>query len=149
MTDNEVNTHGLVVPFGRHKGTLLTRVPVSYLKWMVNESPEGANPQFQDWHVLAKAELKRRGTVTPELEISGHAIDRASLLCRKTWHEDRGKDEGLHAWLVRVSQEALKLIKDDADSIIYKEMKLVFERGSEWPVLKTVVPKWKKKVEEA
>jgi hypothetical protein len=90
---------------------------------------------------IAKAELERRGTVTPNLEISGHAIDRASLNCRKIWHETaKDNNEGIHAWLVRICEEALSEYKpDEESSIFYKGMKLVFESG-EWPVLKTIIP---------
>lgn len=126
-----INTHGMVCDFGRHKGTPYTQLPVSYLKWMVNADHSRAD--------VAAAELKRRGTVTPDLEISGHAVDRASLNCRKVWHGDRGQDEGLHAWLVRVSGEALKQPKDAKGRHRHKGMKFVFEADGVWPVLKTVM----------
>lgn len=87
-----VNTHNLVVDFGRHKGQLWTRIPISYLKWLVNSRTQWAN--------IAQSELDRRGVVTPdELEITGHALDRASLNCLKEWKKTRYRDEGLHAWL--------------------------------------------------
>ena len=35
---NDINTHGLVCDFGRHKGIPYTRLPVSYLTWMVNRT---------------------------------------------------------------------------------------------------------------
>lgn len=128
-----MNTHNLICDFGRHKGLLYTRLPVQYLKWMVQSSHSKAE--------IAKAELERRGTVTPNLEISGHAIDRASLNCRKIWHETaKDNNEGIHAWLVRICEEALSEYKpDEESSIFYKGMKLVFESG-EWPVLKTIIP---------
>lgn len=128
-----MNTHGVTVNFGRHKGQLLTRVPVSYLKWMVGCRHSQAT--------LAQAELDRRGTVTPDCDISGHAIDRASLLCRKIWHENRSESEGLHAWLVRVTLEALQHgEKLDSGKIRYCRMKFVIEQDGLWPVLKTVSP---------
>jgi len=130
MTD--IDTHGVRLEFGRHRGELLTRVPVSYLKWMLNAKHSQAN--------LAQAELKRRGTVTPDLEVSGHAIDRASLLCRSFWHHDRRDDEGLHAWLVRVSGEALKSGEKINEKIAWKGMKFKFVADGIWPVLLTVMP---------
>ena len=130
----EINTHGMICNLGRHKGVPYTQVPVSYLKWMVN-----ADARESD---IAKAELDRRGTVTPEIEISGHAIDRASLSCRKIWHETRDGGEGLHAWLVRVAQEALKDgRKDDKGRYHFINMKFVFVEDGIWPVLKTVMRK--------
>lgn len=82
----ELNTHGVRLDFGKHSGELITRVPVSYLKWMVRNGTKSSD--------LAAAELERRGTQTPEVEVSGHAIDRASLNCRKTWHETRNEARG-------------------------------------------------------
>jgi len=130
----EINTHGMVCDFGRHKGTPYTQVPVSYLKWMVNSRCSREE--------IAKAELKRRGTVTPDLDISGHAIDRASLSCRKIWHETKKEDEGLHAWLVRMTEEAMAQGTIDAKGrYIYNDMKLAIEQDGVWPVLKTIMRK--------
>lgn len=131
---NDINTHNLICDFGRHKGTTYTQLPVSYLKWMVNSNHSRLE--------IAQAELKRRGTVTPDIDISGHAIDRASLNCRKIWHETRAKDEGLHAWLVRIAKEALELKNMDAKGrYLHNNLKLVFEMDGNWPVLKTVMPR--------
>jgi hypothetical protein len=125
-----------VCDFGKHRGELYTRIPVSYLKWMVNIEHSRSE--------IAEAELNRRGTVTPDMDISGHAIDKASLRCRKIWHEDRNDEEGLHAWLVRICKEAIEihgeLIKTQG-ACIHKGMKLAFEFEGRWPVLKTVIRK--------
>lgn len=128
-----MNTHGLRIDFGKHKGVLYTRVPVSYLRWMVQCNHSHAE--------IAKAELDRRGTVLPNVEVSGHAIDSASLRLRHIWHKTAKSDsEELHAWLCRICSEALAQSKsDDEGRIFYKGMKLVFEDG-EWPVLKTCMP---------
>jgi len=126
-----LNTHDWLMPFGKHKGERITRVPVSYLKFMVREKTNHAD--------MAQAELDRRGTVTPDIEISGHAIDSASLRIRKTWHESRGDDEGLHAWLVRMASEALVSGEQRGDKIALGGVLWVFERDGEWPLLKTVM----------
>lgn len=129
----EINTHGMVCDFGKHAGERYTRIPVSYLKWMVNAGHTKAD--------IAAAELKRRGTTTPELEISGHAIDRVSLFCRSIWHYTRNEDEGIHSWLVRVSQEALASVDGKPEGkVLYLGMKFVFEIDGVWPVVKTVMP---------
>lgn len=128
-----MNTHGLIVDFGKWNGHLYTRVPVQYLKWMVQSGHSKAE--------IAKAELERRGTVTPELDITGHAIDSASNRLLGMWTSTKKDGEGLHAWLCRVALEAFRsgtLSSDNA--IIYKGVKWIFEPG-EWPVLKTVMPK--------
>lgn len=129
-----MNTHNLIVDFGRHRGERYTRLPVNYLKWMVQSNHTKAD--------IAKAELDRRGTVTPEFDLSGHAIDSASLRLRWYWHETaKSKEEGLHAWLCRMCKEALAQSQPDSEGVLfYGEMKMVFELGT-WPVLKTVMPR--------
>lgn len=127
-----MNTHGLIVDFGKWNGHLYTRVPVQYLKWMVQSGHSKAE--------IAKAELERRGTVTPELDVSGHAVDRASKILLKVWQNDSAvTEEGLHGWLCRVALEAYKSRKrNDHEYAIYRGIKWVFQLG-EWPVLKTVM----------
>ena len=127
-----INTHGMICDFGKHKGVFYTRMPVAYLKWMVNSDHSRKE--------IAEAELKRRGTVTPDLDVSGHAIDSASLRCRKIWHETKNKDEGLHAWLVRMAGEAIaENNTDDQGRYLYQGIKFAFEMDGVWPVLKTVM----------
>lgn len=134
-----MDTHNLICDFGRHKGERYTRIPISYLKWMINSN--------HDKKAIAEAELKRRGTVTPDLELSGHAIDKASLRCLEVWKNTRNENEGLHAWLLRMSAEAMKhgmegsnKYKGGEDDIVYfySSMKFVFVKDGVWPVLKTI-----------
>ena len=127
-----MNTHGMICDFGKHEDVPYTRIPVSYLKWMVNSN--------HSRKIIAQAELDRRGTVTPDMEISGHAIDRASLSCRDIWHGTSSKDEGLHAWLTKVAQNALKKGKKDKKGRYrYLGMMFAFTQDGVWPVLKTVM----------
>lgn len=128
-----MNTHGIEITFGKHKGQLITRVPLNYLKWMIN-----CNSQMSDY---ARAELERRGDTLPTVELSGHAIDNASLRVRKIWHEDRKENEGLYTWLMRVTLEALEVGELKNSKHHYKGMKLVIEQGEEYPVLKTIMRK--------
>lgn len=123
---------------GRHRGELITRVPVSYLRWMVNERHQEAE--------VAAQELARRGTVFPNVDISGHAIDRASLRCLGVWRARRrdGK-EGLHAWMTRAAEAAYQKLEKDAVSVVHDGVRWVFHRGGVWPTVKTVMlPKPKK-----
>ena len=133
-----MNTHGLEIGFGRHKGTLFTRVPASYLRWMVNE-------RSQEWEI-AQAEIDRRGHSLPEVELSGHAIDSASFRVLKVWESTRTKDEGLHSWLERMVLEAIEA-NDVVDKgkqsngrtkLRYNGMELVIKQGEEFPALVTV-----------
>lgn len=132
------NTHNEVIDFGRHKGERWTRLPISYLKWMLNEMPKDS----EKW-AMADAELERRGDTMPtEIEISNHAIDKASLRVRKAWHTDRGQDEGLYSWLVRISTEALSEKNKQGEQnerMNYKGCKLIFTYGNYFPTLKTVM----------
>lgn len=122
-----------VLDFGRHKGTRITRVPISYLRWMVNES--------HSWADQAKAELDRRGVgELPSLELSTHAIDRASLRVRRQWHQDRGSQEGLYTWLLRIAGEALEAGPVEGDCYEVRGVRLVIAQGQEWPVVTTVMP---------
>jgi hypothetical protein len=127
-----INPHGQTIEFGKHKGELFTRLPVSYLKWMINEGTKQSD--------VAKAEFARRGDTMPEVELSGHAIDNASLRVRKIWHETRGQDEGLYSWLQRITLEALKNGEQKGDdAYVYQGMKLIICEGAEFPTLKTIM----------
>lgn len=127
-----MNTHGLVCDFGRFKGALYTRMPLSYLKWMVNSRHSRAG--------IAGAELARRGSGTPDMEVTAHAVDRASLRCIDLWESTRQDEEGLHAWLARMAAEALAADRaDDQGRFQYGGIKFVFEQAGVWPVLKTVL----------
>ncbi len=135
MGDKKINTHGMVMDKGKHRGELYTRIPIGYLKWMINVGHSNAD--------IAAAELDRRGTVIDhDFIISNHAIDRVSLRCMGLWEEDREKDEGLYSWLARVVGECVRLIDKDKAGVVkmrYKGMKLVFDIEGVWPVLKTVM----------
>ncbi len=131
--DESLNTHGVVLSFGKHKGKLLTRVPLQYIKWMMNSDV----PQ----RALAKAEFKRRGDTMPIVELSGHAVDNASLRVRKIWHETAiNKDEGLYSWLQRMTLQALEQgVQLESGKIKYLGMKFVIEQGEEFPVLVSIM----------
>lgn len=127
-----LNTHGVTISYGKHKGELITRLPASYLRWMVNENA--------DMSEYAKAEIERRGHKLPEIELSGHAIDNASLRVRNIWHETSKSGEGLYSWLMRVTLEAIEQGQRlESGKIKYLGMKFVVVEGEEFPVLKTIM----------
>ena len=136
MAGKHINTHGLKVDFGKHKGELWTRVPVGYLRWCVNELPKD-----RDTHRIAEAELARRGDTMPTtVNISNHAIDKASLRLLTAWQANRYDDEGLYSWLVRMCNEALKAEDGNRPKrITYNGCVLIFAYGNAYPTLKTVV----------
>lgn len=126
-----INPHHKIIEFGKHKGELFTRLPVSYLRWMINEKA----PQWE----IAKAEFERRGDTMPQVELSGHAIDNASLRVRNIWLVHRRKNEGLYTWLQRMTLEAIENGKEVEGKIEYEGMKFVVSQGEEFPVLKTIM----------
>lgn len=75
----------------------------------------------------------------PLVELSGHAIDKASLRCRKIWHQTRKEGEGLWSWLQRMTLEAIEQGAVTGDRIHYKGMKFCVMQGDEIPVLKTIM----------
>lgn len=131
----DIDTHGLLIDFGKHKGQPYTRAPISYLRWMVNSGHSRAD--------IAIAELNRRGIalVDVPIEISGHAIDTASLRCWKIYRDNRKTaNEGLHAWLMRTCVDALAANDLGADGAVYHlGMKLVLFQGDLHWTLKTVM----------
>lgn len=132
-----VNTHNMVVDFGKHKGEYWTRIPASYLRWLVNQ-PDNL-PEFADHKKYAQSELDRRGTkIESGVEITPHAIDTASLRIRKIWHEDRSENEGLYTWLTRVANEAIESVSGKPEKIKYKGIHFIFKQGNIFPILKTV-----------
>lgn len=125
------DTHNKFIEFGKHKGERWTRVPVSYLRWIANES-QGMNRE------MAESELERRGTTIPtEVELSGHAIDRASQMT------DEWIKKGVHSWLTIIAGEAMKEVID-SEVVYYKGFKFVFKIGNHFPILKTIMKKEEK-----
>lgn len=130
-----MNTHKVVVDFGKHKGMLWTRVPKDYLRWLANQGVEHRS-------LMAKAELERRGTkISSAVDISPHAIDRASVRCRKAWHQSViDPDEGIYSWLSRTCVEALEKAGGRPERLEHNDVVLCFQWGEIYPILKTVLP---------
>ena len=130
-----IDTHGMLIDFGKHKGEPYTRAPISYLRWMVDSGHSRAE--------VAQAELERRGIplVNAPIEISGHAIDSASLRLWKIYRDTRkSAREGLHAWLVRTCVDAMAAGDPNLDGAVnYNGMKLVLHKGDLHYTLKTVM----------
>jgi uncharacterized protein (DUF3820 family) len=128
----EINTHGLTIDFGKHKGELFTRLPRSYIRWMINE-------KCPNWEI-AKAEFERRGDTMPKVELSGHAIDNASLRVISIWQTRMSLHEGFYSWLQRMTLEAIEHGEPMGDQIHwYKGMKFCIAEGEEFPTLKTIM----------
>ena len=130
------NTHHLKIDFGQHVGTPWTQVPVGYLRWIANEKT--MNKERVE---LAISELNRRGSTLPEIKVTHHAIDRASLRVFSRWANRSNRAEGFYSWLHRVAADAATLrdTKKDDQRITKDGIKFVFTFGRQYPILKTVL----------
>ncbi len=128
-----VNTHFWTMRDGPYRGRAITRVPADYLRKMVKADHEHAD--------IARAELERREPVPFVVNVSPHAIDRASVTCLRVWRKDRRKEEGLYSWLARVAEEAwaLRVPAAERERRKHKGMRFVFREDRGRPVLVTVV----------
>lgn len=98
----------VVMPWGPYQGERITRVPPSYL-FRLRDNPCDAVPpgDWNSWSQVAQAELDRRGTYIPEVEVTSHAIDQASLRILPVWRREAGEREGLHRWMAHTAMSAL------------------------------------------
>lgn len=137
---SEPDPHNVRIQFGKYCGERFTRLPLSYLRWMVRTSTRDA--------ALAEAELNRRGKGLHEhdIEITGHAVDTASLRLWAEFLHDHGEREGLHAWLQRVAAEALAGGEVDRKGrAIWRErVLLAYEQDGPVAVVKTVMRRKKR-----
>ena len=128
-----IDTNNLYVVQGRYKGTLWTRLPRRYLMWVAN------SPKHQDYYI-AISELERRGSNIQKesVELTSHAIDRASLSLYRKYLKDRKEGEGLYSWLYKNTVEADKKNKLRSTEIVHNGITFVFKFGRLMPVLITV-----------
>jgi len=127
-----VDTHGVTITYGRYKGERFTRLPIPYLKKMVEHKMAMSR--------YAKAELKRRGFDADKcIDISPHSIDMASTRLLGHWKRTRRKGEGIFTWLHRIALEAIEKGNQDADGrYLHNKMKLSIKTEGVFPVLITV-----------
>lgn len=132
------NTHNVRVDFGKHAGKLWTRVPIPYLRWMINTGHSQAT--------MARAELDRRGIpAVMDFEVRNHAIDRASQFFLEDWQAERDGDEGLCSWIYRRAAIAIELARDIPPSddgsvrVDHRGICFVIQMAEEWPVVLTVM----------
>lgn len=87
------------MPSGKYAGTPISGVPPGYLRRLsATKGKLGA---------MAKLELIRRGIEAYSIEVTAHAVDRASLRLGAQWAQHSEAGEGIHAWLGRMAEEAL------------------------------------------
>ena len=135
------------VHFGPYKGTLWNRVPIHYLKEIVDTQPEDTTIWWQ-----AKKQLEKRAVSTEkQMDISRHAINRMSTrfldeYISKRKELPRGDHEGIVDYTNRLAWDAIKdgtILPDTEDGIMieYQNKKWKFVRlANGEPRLITIVP---------
>ena len=131
----EINTRRLKVDFGKYKGKFWTQVPINYIRWLLNKENLINVPRD-----VAMAEVKRRGTLlSKSVEVSAHAIDRASQLMLDDYLAEKN-NFGFYTWVqIRATlafQEGKRLREDRFE---YKGYSWVFDFGVIFPILTTVM----------
>ncbi len=128
-----IDTNNLYIVNGKHKGCLWTRVPRRYLMWVANIT------NHQDYE-LAISELERRGSSVDDetVEITAHAIDRASLVLYRKYLKERKDNEGLYSWIYRNVVIADKRNRERRTEVDYNKITFIFKFGRVVPVLVTV-----------
>ena len=136
MESKPTNTHNQTIWFGKYEGERWTRLPIGYIRWLINKPTR--DPKA---YAMAKSEMARRGDTMPSVvEISNHAIDKASIRLLPYWQDGRKEDEGLYSWLARICTEALSRHNSEKPERIHcKGYTLVFAYGDYYPTLKTVL----------
>ena len=133
------------IEHGKHRGQLWTRLPLAYVRFLANSS-HGTQ------QAIALAELERRG-VDPRndghgIEVTMHAIDRASQKLLHIWDERRKGDEGLATWLARSSLDALQKGEFRNGRYEFEGVRYVIKEGYLEPVLASIYPLDEKNYEE-
>lgn len=139
-----VNTANARLAFGKHCGELVTRIPVSYLRWLVIAGVSApvqlpAEGTQVSAHRVAAAEMERRGERLNSVEISAHSVDRFSVHGLSIWRREARKGEGMYSFIERV---AASLMATDSGKCTVEHLGLrwIFDHSGRVPVLKTVVP---------
>lgn len=135
------------VHFGPYKGTLWNRVPIHYLKEIVDTQPEDTTIWWQ-----AKKQLEKRAvSKEKQMDISRHAINRMSTrfldeYISKRKELPRGDHEGIVGYTNRLAWDAIKdgtILPNTEDGIMieYQNKKWKFVRlANGEPRLITIVP---------
>lgn len=147
----KIDTHKAKVNFGKkYFRKLITRVPVSFLRWILQEQITNKTVELADGSLVsaldaAKAELERRGEREDRVSITHHAIDRMSLRFLEIWQDWARMEEGIVAFMERTVYEIFDEQVNDA--IVYRRPERFEACGIDWvlkldgptPILLTVV----------
>ena len=115
---------------GKYRGQLWSRIPLGYLKFLIRIDAKDSD--------RAKRELDRRGTIVDnEVELTKHAIDRASVYCFESWRRKKNR-VGLYTWLHDRAVQAIKNGDRRGENIYHNGIKFVFDLKGIQPTLITV-----------
>lgn len=121
-------------PVGKFRGVSIKRTPTKFLEWAERAMPE-------PFCVKAREELDRRGTSHKKIQVSDHAIDRASTRLLKLWMDETSGEIGLYSWLAAKADQALDTAEFNMHETIvvtHEWITYVFDMKMVIPVLMTV-----------
>ena len=113
MSSTPPDMAGKKIEFGQFKGEAWARLPISYLKALTRDNGIHKAAKF------AIAELNRRGEKVEEeyIEVTRHALNRATSQCLDIFIKTRYNKEGAYAWCTRLFEEALSKGKNQEAGI--------------------------------
>lgn len=121
-------------PIGRFKGVAITRTPLKYLQWADRNMEEHLSKK-------AREEIERRGVPQRTLEVSDHAIDKASTRFCQIWQAETCMSVGLLTWLSKRAEQALESVPartDEKMKISHAGIVFVFDLSTTVPFLISV-----------
>jgi hypothetical protein len=108
-----------IITFGKHKGTPITEVPVSYLTWMVASFSEPGNEKEWTikWVAVASRELKRRARVKRRAIRDGRFLEKEEKPKARKPSPEAREDHRRKQTLVVMQEceEAAAKAKEEAD----------------------------------
>lgn len=117
----EYDTRDVVLTFGAHKEKHISRVPVRYLIWAINEKVHNQlryrRGQTELFWKLAEAEIDRRALVTKQYGVTKEAIDFISRLHYNVYLQTREPNEGIFSWAERMLEVAVDYIDRESDNV--------------------------------
>lgn len=132
MLNAKIAQDGKLVPYGKYKGYQWSMVPIRFLKFQLNNKTSLMGQ--------CERELKRRGAVNMDyLEVTFHAINRASVKLLNEYLNTRKPDEGIHDWLHRLATIASYRMNSEM-VVNHEHICFTFIRGLEGYILVTVYP---------
>ncbi len=117
----EFDTRDVVLTFGIYAQKHISKVPVRYLIWAINEkvytSHRYRRGQMEQFWRLAESEIDRRALVSKEYFVTKEAIDFISRLHFNVYLGTRDPNEGVFSWAERMLKVAVDYIDRESDNV--------------------------------